>query len=320
MTRTAISPRLAISTLVSTKGQSVIVIVDGRTRAHIARCTRFADIREFASIGSTNTYLLEEARAGAPEGTVAVADHQTAGRGRLGRTWVAPPGASLLVSVLLRPVQVPTDRRHLLTAAVALAAAGACGAVAAIFPMIKWPNDLLVEDRKLAGILAEADRDAVVVGMGLNVASAPPEGVSLDEVAGRPIARGDLLAATLERLESWYRDMSGVAAAYRSACGTVGRQVRVELPGGRADGAGRGSGRPWPSPGPHRRGQGGGHLRRRRDPRAALVASAYGLRPLRGPGVVPKGRQGVRRGGNRASRRSMGPRPYLSGGRHPGHG
>jgi BirA family transcriptional regulator, biotin operon repressor / biotin---[acetyl-CoA-carboxylase] ligase len=208
------------------------MIIDERTRAHLAASTRFVDIREFASIGSTNTYLLDEGRAGAPEGTVAIADHQTAGRGRLGRVWVAPPGGSLLVSVLLRPLQLPADRRHLLTAAFALAAAGACTAVAGIFPEIKWPNDLLIEERKLAGILAEADRDTVVVGMGMNVSSAPPGGISVSEVAGRPVDRGELLAAILGGLEHWYRDLASVGAAYRAACATVGRNVRVELPAG----------------------------------------------------------------------------------------
>jgi BirA family biotin operon repressor/biotin-[acetyl-CoA-carboxylase] ligase len=208
------------------------MILDERTRAHLAASTRFADIREFSSIGSTNTYLLDEARAGAPEGTVAVADHQTAGRGRLGRTWEAPPGTSLLVSILLRPLQPAAGRRHLLTPAVALAAAQACTSTAGIFPEIKWPNDLLIGERKLAGILAEADRDAVVVGMGLNVASAPPGGVSVSEAAGRPIDRGALLAATLEGLERWYCDLAGVAVAYRAACATIGRKVRVGLPDG----------------------------------------------------------------------------------------
>ncbi len=89
--------------------------------------TRFVDVRRFASIDSTNRYLLDEARAGAKEGVVAVADHQTAGRGRLGRTWQAPSGANLLLSVLLRP-SVPADERHLVTAAVALAATDAIAA------------------------------------------------------------------------------------------------------------------------------------------------------------------------------------------------
>jgi BirA family biotin operon repressor/biotin-[acetyl-CoA-carboxylase] ligase len=205
------------------------VILDRRTRGHLARTTRFTDIREFERIPSTNTYLLGEARAGASEGVVAVADHQTQGRGRLGRAWTAPPGAALLVSVLLRPVGLPERRRHLVTAAVALAAARACADVAGFAPEIKWPNDLLVRDHKLAGILAEAEKEAVVVGLGLNVASAPPEAMAVDDVAGRPVDRGELLAAMLESLEGWYADLGSVAAAYREACATIGRRVRVEL-------------------------------------------------------------------------------------------
>jgi BirA family transcriptional regulator, biotin operon repressor / biotin---[acetyl-CoA-carboxylase] ligase len=212
------------------------VIVDQRTLAQLAETTRFADVREFESIGSTNTYLLGEARSGAAEGTVAVADHQTAGRGRLGRSWTAPPGTSLLVSVLLRPTHLASDRRYLTTAAFALAAARACEAAAGVAPEIKWPNDLLVGDRKLAGILAETERDAVVVGMGINVASAPPGGISVEEMAGHPVDRGELLAATLKAFEGWYRDPAGVMSAYREACSTIGRDIRVELPAGQLTG------------------------------------------------------------------------------------
>jgi BirA family transcriptional regulator, biotin operon repressor / biotin---[acetyl-CoA-carboxylase] ligase len=208
------------------------VIVDQRTRARLASSTRFSDVREFASIGSTNTYLVGEARTGAQEGAVAVADHQTAGRGRLGRSWTAPAGTSLLMSVLLRPAHLAADRRQVVTSAVALASVEACQALAGFSPEIKWPNDLLAGDRKLAGILAETERDAVVVGMGINVASAPPEGVSLEELAGHPVDRGELLAATLEALERWYRDPQAVMISYREACATIGRRIRVELPTG----------------------------------------------------------------------------------------
>jgi BirA family transcriptional regulator, biotin operon repressor / biotin---[acetyl-CoA-carboxylase] ligase len=218
------------------------VIVDQRTLARLAEATRFADVREFETIGSTNTYLLGEARAGAAEGTVAVADHQTAGRGRLGRTWTAPPGTSLLVSVLLRPTHLASERRYLTTAAFALAASQACETVAGFIPELKWPNDLLAGDRKLAGILAETERDAVVIGMGINVGSAPPGGVSVDELAGHPVDRGELLAATLEAFEGWYRDPDpqGVMSAYRKACVTIGRHIRVELPDGQLTGQAQG--------------------------------------------------------------------------------
>ena len=117
--------------------------------------TRFGPVRRFAEIDSTNRYLLDEARAGAPEGAVAVADYQSAGRGRLGRRWEAPPGSNLLMSVLLRPT-LTLDELHLCTVAVALAAATACERGAGVIPVLKWPNDLMVGGRKLGGILAEA--------------------------------------------------------------------------------------------------------------------------------------------------------------------
>ena len=114
------------------------------------------DVRRFEEIDSTNAYLRREARAGAPEGVVAVADHQSAGRGRMDRRWESPPGASLLVSVLFRPEFDPSEL-HLCTAALALAAAEACRRVAGVDAVIKWPNDLLVGNAKLAGVLAEAE-------------------------------------------------------------------------------------------------------------------------------------------------------------------
>ena len=118
---------------------------------------RFTDIRRFDTIDSTNRYLLDQARAGAPDGVVAVADHQSAGRGRLGRRWEAPTGANLLVSVLLRP-DLPPPLRHLVPAVVALAASDAAETVTGLVLGVKWPNDLLGSDgRKVAGVLAEGD-------------------------------------------------------------------------------------------------------------------------------------------------------------------
>jgi BirA family biotin operon repressor/biotin-[acetyl-CoA-carboxylase] ligase len=160
---------------------------------------------------------------------VAVADHQTAGRGRLGRTWEAPPGSSLLLSVLLRPVGLPLDRRHLLTAAVALAGVAGCAAASggSVVPGLKWPNDLVMpDDTKVAGVLAESDRDAVVVGIGINVRSAPPGASCVGDAVSVEVVRDGLLA----RLSELYGDWATVAREYRRACVTVGRQVRVELP------------------------------------------------------------------------------------------
>ena len=158
-----------------------------RARAALAG-TRFADVRWVATTSSTNSDAMAAARDGAAEGLVVVADHQSAGRGRQARTWVAPPGGSLLLSVLLRP---PARVAGAVTMAAAVAMAESVEQVAGVSPGLKWPNDLVVAtddgDRKLAGILAEADwpagstvsagyrapaphdRAVVVVGIGVNV-------------------------------------------------------------------------------------------------------------------------------------------------------
>jgi BirA family biotin operon repressor/biotin-[acetyl-CoA-carboxylase] ligase len=182
------------------------------------------DVRWFDEVDSTNRVALSLA---AP-GLVVVADHQTAGRGRFDRRWEAPAGTSLLVSVVIGD--------PLPTVAVALAAARACEDIAAVAPDLKWPNDLIVGERKLGGVLGEragADGDQVV-GLGLNVnwgrvAGGPPAGgVSLDEIVGRPVDRLALLAAFLRRLASPPDDLLD---AYRRRCATLGRRVRVEIGG-----------------------------------------------------------------------------------------
>jgi BirA family biotin operon repressor/biotin-[acetyl-CoA-carboxylase] ligase len=153
--------------------------------------TRFTDIRRFEAIDSTNRYLLEEARNGAPDGTVAVAEHQTAGRGRLGRRWEAPPGANLLLSVLLRP-DLPERHRHLASAVVALAAAEAAESVADLRLALKWPNDLLaVDGRKVAGVLAEGD----LPGAGLPGGDLPGAGLAEGDLTGAGLSGGVPAAA-----------------------------------------------------------------------------------------------------------------------------
>jgi BirA family biotin operon repressor/biotin-[acetyl-CoA-carboxylase] ligase len=190
--------------------------------------TRFHDVRWFSAIDSTNRYLLERAAAGDPEGVVAVADEQSAGRGRLGRSWIAPPGAALLVSVLLRP-DLPVERLHLVTLAAGLAAIDAVPESGA---RLKWPNDLVVDDRKLAGLLAETDgAGAVVVGMGLNVRGDwfPDD---LREIAtAYEIDRGELLARWLAAYDARLHALESVHADAVKMSATLGRQVRVELPG-----------------------------------------------------------------------------------------
>jgi BirA family biotin operon repressor/biotin-[acetyl-CoA-carboxylase] ligase len=209
------------------------------------------EVRRFGQIDSTNTYVLDQARQGAAEGLVAVAEHQTAGRGRLDRRWESPQGANLLASVLLRPGCEPDDL-HLCTGAVALAAADACAEVAGVEPVLKWPNDLLVNGAKLAGVLAEAefvgDRlEAVVVGIGLNVGWPGPAdagGTCLDDAGGtaQPVDKWVLLDRVLEGLSArrpLLDDEAGrraLAAELRSRCATLGQRVRVTLPTGELTG------------------------------------------------------------------------------------
>ena len=210
--------------------------------------TRFTTVRTYAELDSTNTALVEEARRGAPEGLVLVADHQTAGRGRLGRTWSAERGAALLVSVLLRPA-LPIDEVPVVLMAAGLAGCDGVEAAAGFRPGLKWPNDLVVGDHKLAGLLTEATGGAdpgVVLGLGINVrAAAYPaelaaEATSCEEVASRPVDRGDLLVAFLTALETRYSTVlaaggrEATLAAYRSDSATLGRRVRVELTSGPA--------------------------------------------------------------------------------------
>jgi BirA family biotin operon repressor/biotin-[acetyl-CoA-carboxylase] ligase len=206
--------------------------------------TRFATVRIHDELPSTNTALLEEARDGAPEGLVLVADHQTAGRGRLGRTWSAEPGTALLVSVLLRP-PLPIDEIPLVLMAAGLAACDGVEAAAGFRPQLKWPNDLVVSDRKLAGLLSEAagGEPAVILGLGVNVAAGayPPElagdAISCEEVASATVDRAELLVGFLTALESRYATVltgkrHDTLSAYRADSATLGRRVRVELTAG----------------------------------------------------------------------------------------
>jgi BirA family biotin operon repressor/biotin-[acetyl-CoA-carboxylase] ligase len=194
---------------------------------------RIWTIQRFAEVDSTNRRLLDVARAGGAEGAVVVADHQTAGRGRLDRTWEAAPGSSLLVSVLLRPVLEP-DRTHVVVMAAALALRDAVGAVAGFVPELKWPNDLVVGDRKLAGLLAEREGDAVVVGAGLNVradafgADLADRATACELEAGRTVDREEVLDRFLAGLAERLDALDRVVVDYRAALGTIGRSVRVE--------------------------------------------------------------------------------------------
>ncbi|MDF1602979.1 biotin--[acetyl-CoA-carboxylase] ligase [Nocardioides sp. YIM 152315] len=196
---------------------------------------------------STNAVAAERARAGAPEGSVVAAEHQTAGRGRLDRSWATPPRSALLFSVVLRPT-VPAavwPWLPLLTGYVVARALRGAGYDAGT----KWPNDVLIGDEKIAGILVERlqtpSGPAAVVGIGLNVSLTPeelpvPTATSLLIASGAEPDRTDLLVLLVEALveayDAWQaggesaRDR--LAASYAAACVTVGRDVRVDLPSG----------------------------------------------------------------------------------------
>jgi BirA family biotin operon repressor/biotin-[acetyl-CoA-carboxylase] ligase len=172
-------------------------------------------------IGSTNDRVLAAGRAGAPEGLAVIADRQTAGRGRLGRPWASPPGVGLYTSILLRP-NLPAGRASLLSLVAGLAAGEGIESVSGLVPLLKWPNDLLVEGKKVAGILTEmATMESrvshVAVGIGINVrhnARDLPEDLqaiatSLRLASGREISRGELAAEIYNRLDRWYGELSG---------------------------------------------------------------------------------------------------------------
>ncbi|MFD7420164.1 biotin--[acetyl-CoA-carboxylase] ligase [Streptomyces californicus] len=205
------------------------------------------------STGSTNTDLAERARTGAAgEGTVLIAEEQTAGRGRLERSWTAPPRSGLFLSVYLEPGDIPVERWGWVPLLAGVAAATGLAKSAGVDMSLKWPNDLLVSvdggERKTGGILGEFAGDGIVVGMGVNVSlradelPAPTAG-SLALAGAVSTDRETLLRAVLRSLEHWYgawRDAdgdaaaSGLQAAYAAGCATLDRSVRAELPGGNA--------------------------------------------------------------------------------------
>ncbi len=196
-------------------------------------------VERVVETGSTNTDLLARAGAGAPHGSVLVADHQTAGRGRLDRVWAAPAGANLLVSMLFRSGFDP-GRPHELTQRVGVAAIEAIEGLSPERPVLKWPNDVLVDERKLAGILAQAGGGGagsagadgahgtvslVVVGIGVNLGWAP-EGAA----RAQGVDRDALLDALLDRIDARWSEP--IVSPYRDRLATLGQRVRVERPNG----------------------------------------------------------------------------------------
>jgi len=189
-------------------------------------------VTHVAETGSTNADLLSLAHEGAPHHSVLVADYQTTGRGRLDRTWEAPPGTNLLVSILFRGHDVGSA--HHFTHIVGLAARSACGSLFGVLPDIKWPNDLLLDGAKVAGVLAQAGTDFVVVGIGVNVHWAPAGAACLAPNTTNSRGALELLRMMLpdvDRLEAL--PSSALRDEYVRHLSTIGCRVRVEMTDGR---------------------------------------------------------------------------------------
>lgn len=219
-------------------------VVEGAVRGSFGRPLRFFD-----EISSTNSEAMEWARTGAPEGALVATAHQTHGRGRWGRTWSSEPGKLLQLSLVLRPKLAPA-RLGLVTTALGVACARAIERVAGLRATIKWPNDVRVRDRKVAGILVETQvtgpvLDAAVAGIGINTgwsreeipaelrSSATSVAAELEDEGREPPPPADLLAAFLDDFETIYRSLPGGApqlvreASDRSD--VLGRHVAIAL-------------------------------------------------------------------------------------------
>jgi BirA family biotin operon repressor/biotin-[acetyl-CoA-carboxylase] ligase len=217
-------------------------------RALVRPGGRWKEIEVVAETASTNAEVAERARAGEHEGLVLVAESQVSGRGRLGRRWTAPPRSGLTVSVLLRP-QVPVEAWSWLPLLTGVAVVEAVRRSTELDAVVKWPNDVLVGDRKLAGVLLERVDSpagpAAVVGIGVNVSlhageRPVPSATSL-LLEGVPTPdRTVVLREILRVLDTLYAAWleaggdatAGLADSYNRRCSTIGRQVRVELPSG----------------------------------------------------------------------------------------
>jgi BirA family transcriptional regulator, biotin operon repressor / biotin---[acetyl-CoA-carboxylase] ligase len=212
-------------------------------RGAAARGGLWREIRVVDETGSTNADVRAAVESGAAEGLVVVAERQSAGRGRLERQWESPARAGVLMSLLLRPT-VPAGRLPLLPLLTGVAVVEAVRAIAELPAMVKWPNDVLVDGRKLGGVLVERTADgSVVVGIGVNVSTRPeelpvPTGTSI-RMAGGVVERESLVKEMLRAFERRYAAFSeaagapeSVLAAYREVCDTIGRVVEVQLPGG----------------------------------------------------------------------------------------
>jgi BirA family biotin operon repressor/biotin-[acetyl-CoA-carboxylase] ligase len=209
-----------------------------RLRAALRRSALWDDVRVVDETDSTNADVAAAARTGSPQGLVILAEAQRAGRGRLDRAWSSPPRAGILMSLLLRP-NVPATALPLLPLLAGVSIVEAVRSVGAVAATLKWPNDVLVDDRKLAGLLVERVGDSVVVGLGLNVTTRrdelPTATATSLVLEGGTSDREPLVKECLRALERRYfrfldaaGDGRSVLPAYREVCATIGRRVAVQ--------------------------------------------------------------------------------------------
>ena len=213
-------------------------------------------IRYFSRIDSTNQYAKRIAEEGAPDGTLIIADEQTAGKGRSGRTWVTPPAEAIAFTLLLRPKLSP-DRISMVTLVMGLAVTNAVNSLYDVSAGIKWPNDVVIKGRKLCGILTEMSAEVrqvnyIVIGVGINanLTSFPEEireiATSLRLELGCDINRAELIARVMTEFERLYAefeaqgDLGAVMQEYNELCLNAGSKVRVLDPNGEYTGTSRG--------------------------------------------------------------------------------
>lgn len=230
--------------ILSAPFSAALDITDVRARLSAKRLgTRF---HYFAELDSTNTRARALAESGAAEGEIVIAESQTQGRGRLGRRWESPPLSNLYLSIVLRP-GLPPKHAPQITLAAAVALVETVGSFLPRPPVIKWPNDILIDGKKLAGILTEAACDTecvqyVILGIGLNLnyrAETMPEtlrqrATSMADMAGENLSRETVLVRLIHDLDRCYGELeeSGFAALrprWEAHFGLRGRRVRVEL-------------------------------------------------------------------------------------------
>ncbi len=208
------------------------------------------------TVTSTNDYLKKLAEQGAPHGTLVVADYQSGGKGRRGRTWITPHGTTIAMSILLRP-QIRPEKASMLTLVIGMAAAKAVCDVTGLDVKIKWPNDLVLHGKKLSGTLTEMSAEMegihyVVIGTGINanITELPEElkeiATSLQLELGYPVDRGAIICTCMRYFEKYYekfietQDMSLLGSEYQELLANMNREVRVLDPGGEYTGVARG--------------------------------------------------------------------------------